>query len=141
MVLLACDNAAIEVPLANFKYCNFFSSNPLDVNVCSSNDAYGDGLSTPTPPIEFLSMPLGEQLLQMSNTSHKINVYLMFQKDFHELYVLALLQLIQFQFLLSLKFFLSKKFGKRSGNLIEHFKMSRLLSFHRLKQLLALKGK
>jgi hypothetical protein len=76
-------------------------------------------------------MPLGEQLLQMSNTSHKINVYPMFQKDFHELYVLALLQLIQFQFLISLKFFLPKKFGKRSGNSIEHFEMSKLLSFHR----------
>ncbi len=86
-------------------------------------------------------MPLGEQLLQMSNSLHKINVYPMFQKDFHVLYVLALLQLIQFQFLISFKFFLPKKFGKRSGNSIEHFKMSKLLSFHRLKQLLVLKGK
>jgi hypothetical protein len=43
----------------------------LNINICSSNDALGDGLFTPTPLIEFLSMPLGEQMLQMSDIMHK----------------------------------------------------------------------
>jgi hypothetical protein len=43
----------------------------LGVNVCSSSDASSDGLSTQTLLTKFLSMFLGEQMLQMSNTMQR----------------------------------------------------------------------
>ncbi len=66
--ILLCDDATIDTHV-EFQVSIFFSLNPSSVNIFSSSDASRDGLSTPTlsPPIEFLSMPLGEQMLQMSN--------------------------------------------------------------------------
>ncbi len=48
-----------------------FFSKLLGVNVCSSSDASSDGLSTQTLLTKFLSMFLGEQMLQMSNTMQR----------------------------------------------------------------------
>ncbi len=58
-------------PLLNFKYQNFILFRLLDVNVYSSSDVLGNGLSTHTPPTKFLNMPLGEQMLQMFDTMCK----------------------------------------------------------------------
>ncbi len=58
-------------PSLNFKYQNFILFRLLDVNVYSFNDVSGNGLSTHTPPTKFLNMPLGEQMLQMSDTMCK----------------------------------------------------------------------
>ncbi len=66
--ILVCDDATTEAPI-KFQVSIYFSFSPSHVNVCFSNDASSDGVFTPTPspPIELLNMPLGEQMLQMSN--------------------------------------------------------------------------
>ncbi len=66
--IMLCDDATIDAHV-EFKVSIFIYFSPSSVNIFSSSDASRDGLSTPTlsPPIELLNMPLGEQMLQMSN--------------------------------------------------------------------------
>lgn len=59
----------------------FFSNSPSDV-VCSSSDVSNNDLFTFAPPIDFVNMPLGEQLLQVSNTMHKGKSPFHFSKEF-----------------------------------------------------------
>ncbi len=64
--ILVYNDVAIEAP-AKFQVSIFFSFSPSNVNVCFYSDVLSDGLSTPTPPTKFLTMPLGEQLFQLFN--------------------------------------------------------------------------
>ncbi len=62
--IMVCDDATTKA-LVEFQVSIIFFKNPLVVNICSSNDVYSDGLSTPTPSplIELLNKPLGEPML------------------------------------------------------------------------------